>query len=87
MKRWYIRSGQPFPLFSAKGFNYRDLAIVHERNKGTNNHSAKLDDDKVRQIREKLASGTKRIELAKEYGVSTTTISDIARKKIWRDVR
>ncbi len=47
---------------------------------GANNHRARLDWQKVREIR---ASGDRYTDLAARYGVSLSTIKDIRRGRLW----
>lgn len=54
--------------------------------KGENNASAKLTEEKVRQIRSRKASGERTVALAAEFGISLTTAKDIIRRRIWKDV-
>ena len=53
---------------------------------GESSHSAKLTDDKVREIRKRLASGERRRDLVTEFGVSATCINEIARRENWKHV-
>jgi hypothetical protein len=46
----------------------------------------KLDLDKARSIRARLAGGEKTDILAIEYGVHTSTILDIKANRIWKEV-
>jgi hypothetical protein len=60
----------------------------HAMNMGLWSHSesnggAKLTNDQVEQIKLKLASGIKRIQIAKEYGVHRATIYRIEHGKLW----
>lgn len=50
---------------------------------GVRQHLSKLTDDQVREIR---AANATQDELAKRYGVSQTTISNIRRGRTWRHV-
>lgn len=52
---------------------------------GTDHPSARLTEDEVRTIRESSDSSTQ-AELAKEFGVSSSTISGIIRGRIWKHV-
>lgn len=52
---------------------------------GTTHHKAKLDPDKVREIR-KLASIMKQRDLAAQFGVAQGVIWNIIHKKFWKDV-
>lgn len=49
-------------------------------------HLAKLNDNKVIEIKNKLTNGIKGVELAKMYNISTTTISRIKLGKIWKHI-
>lgn len=53
--------------------------------RSTSHPNAKLDKEKVRDIRQRFAEGAKKFHLAKEYGVNPKTISDILINKIWKD--
>ena len=55
---------------------------------GEKSHSAKLNNSKVREIRQKYAAGgVLQIELAAKYGVSDCTISQVVNYKVWRHVK
>jgi predicted aldo/keto reductase-like oxidoreductase len=56
--------------------------------RGSLHHKAKLDDDKVRAIREEYAQGgTSYFKLAMKYDIeSTDTIGKIIRRKAWTHV-
>lgn len=54
--------------------------------RGVHCNGAKLDDDKVREIREKLSRGISHNKISKHYGVSRKTISKIANGKTWTHV-
>ena len=61
--------------------------VVRYGARGEKSGVAKLTNAKVRKIKQELASGEKRaVELAREYGVTSTTISDIKRGKLWKSV-
>lgn len=51
---------------------------------GENHYLAKLTDDDVREIR---ASNLKQHDLAKRYGVSQPTISEIQNRKVWAHIQ
>jgi DNA invertase Pin-like site-specific DNA recombinase len=46
----------------------------------------KLDPDKVRQIRRRYADGETQTAIARDYGVRSTTISELIRGNIWAHV-
>jgi len=47
-------------------------------------YSAKLTPEQVMEIRRRRAAGEMLADLSVEYGVGATTISNIARGKLWR---
>jgi hypothetical protein len=53
---------------------------------GSNNGAAKLDEETVRKIIARAATGIPHKQLARECGVSSTLIRQIVRRKIWRHV-
>lgn len=53
---------------------------------GSSNHGAKLNDDKVRDIRRRLADGARGAHLAREFGVSECVISLIKTGRRWGHV-
>ena len=53
---------------------------------GEENFAARLLESQVREIRIRYASGDRQINLATEFGVSQTTISDIICRHIWKHV-
>jgi hypothetical protein len=53
---------------------------------GENHPGAKLDEQRVLSIRERLSAGEKGRDLAKEYNVVFQTISDIKRRKLWKHI-
>lgn len=56
------------------------------RARGERNGSAKLTEDKVREIRRRCACGVSIRTLAKEYGVSPSVISNVFTRKTWGHV-
>lgn len=67
--------------------NYDDIRKSGKQ-KGVNNPASKLNDDQVREIRDRLVTyrwGDKK-KLANEYSVSTNVISRIASRKLWAHV-
>lgn len=53
---------------------------------GEENGKALLNEDQVIKIYEKLLSGEKSIDIAKEFGVNRSTIGNIKRKRLWKHV-
>lgn len=63
--------------------NNNDCTAKDRRLKGSQQKNSKLDEIKVRQIRQKYCEGIFQTTLAIEYGVSVMTISRVVRKKVW----
>jgi hypothetical protein len=78
----YVSDRYPYTGFTGSGEKYSNVI-----RRGTDNSRSKLTDDKVRSIRERLANGAKRDELAAEYGVCTDTIKAVGEKRTWRHVK
>lgn len=55
--------------------------------KGEKSGNAKLNENKVREIREELEKGTKAKILAEHYGVHVAVIYTIKNKKAWKHVK
>ncbi|MCF7805284.1 MAG: hypothetical protein K9N46_09875 [Candidatus Marinimicrobia bacterium] len=55
--------------------------------RGENHPQAQLTEEDVRRIRRKVESGALQKELAEEYGVTKTHISNIVRGKAWSHVK
>ena len=53
---------------------------------GTNNVNAKLTDEDVREIRAMYKAGTKRQEIADQFGIAVNHVGDIGKRRIWRHV-
>lgn len=69
---------------------WRTTRAAHENQKergtlldGVKNHNTKLTEKQVKAIRKKLKNGATTVALAKEYDVSTPTISDIKNGVTW----
>ena len=54
--------------------------------KGERHWAAKLTDDDVRLIRKRVASGEKQIDLQREFGLSSGTVSLVVHRKRWAHV-
>jgi hypothetical protein len=53
---------------------------------GTGKGSAKLDDEKVREIRRRLDGGERKTDLANAFGISPSTMTALAAGRTWRHV-
>jgi hypothetical protein len=56
-------------------------------NQGINHPSSKLNDDKIREIRQRLSSGEHPQDICQDYGVSMDAIRDIKRGRTWLHVQ
>lgn len=65
---------------------YREGKKAEAAARTTTHANAKLDKEKVRELRQRFADGAKKFHLAKAYGVHPKTIDDILNFKIWKDV-
>lgn len=71
----------------AKKFEYYGEEIFAEKNfKGSKNPIAKLDEAKVKIIKESLSKGIRQVDLARQYGVSKSVIFKIAKGDAWSHV-
>lgn len=59
-------------------------AAYRERVRGETNGNAKLSDEDVRDIRRRIAAGDMQARIAKEHGVSPSTIANIRTGRTWR---
>ena len=65
---------------------YKSGKMKAPEQKGADNPNAKLSEEDVREIRRKKEEGITHEELAKEYGVTKTTISQIYNRKLWSHI-
>ncbi len=54
--------------------------------KGSAHHNAKLDENKVREIRLAAVAGVSHMELGRRYGVSNVTVGHIVARRTWRHI-
>lgn len=66
--------------------NEADKTRKGRASRGTERWSAKLDEDRVREIRRRCASGERRLDLASEFGVSLASVDLIVTRKRWKHV-
>lgn len=64
----------------------KDLYIRPVGMESKRNQCSKLNKEKVKIIKSRLLNGENHLDIAKEYGVSRTTVLDIKKKKTWKDV-
>lgn len=66
--------------------NNRDQVLRGRTAKGEKNGTAKLDEARVGEIRQRFAGGESQGKLAREFGVTQPTVSVIVNRKHWRHV-
>lgn len=71
---------------TAHGFRVLGRAAPNNPSFGVNNGSAKLNPEKVQEIRHRLAKGEYQYLIAADYGVSQRLISLIGQRRIWAEV-
>ena len=82
------RCVNPEHLYSGdENTNGADAAERAPLRRGTDNVQAKLDPEKVREIRKRLAEGETYSSVARGFGVSHVNISNIAKGRIWSHVK
>lgn len=67
--------------------NVDDMYSKNRGQTGTKHHKAKLDDEKVKEIKKLLLLGVTMTRIAKDYGVSCGTIFFIKEEKIWKHIK
>lgn len=66
--------------------NENDKDAKGRRKRGSQTRKSKLDEARVRRIRELHASGVQQKLLARDFGVDITTINDVVQRQTWRHV-
>ena len=69
--------------WDTRSANEHDRILHGTHNRGQRHGLSKLKDEKVVEIKRKLADGQSARSLAKEYGVSQTAIGDIKKGRRW----
>lgn len=78
---------RPSHLFlGTKADNSRDMAEKGRSTQGIKDSQAKLDDDKVRLIRQQSAEGVSQPEIANRFGIDKSNVSRIVNRKTWKHV-
>lgn len=67
--------------------NMQDMVNRDRQLKGSRKPMSKLDEDRVMEIKKKIRNGMKNVDLAKEYKVDDSVISDIRHNKLWKHVK
>lgn len=66
--------------------NSKDAVKKGRMQHGTERHNAKLDDEKVKEIKKMLSLGVTKAFLSRKYNVSFMTISLIGKGKTWKHI-
>ena len=64
--------------------NSRDMTVKGRSSYGRKNGRAILSPDDILKIRERYLSGERPIDLSREYGVTSTNIIRIGKRKLWK---
>lgn len=70
----------------AKGRKPMGCAVLHAPQNGESNNNAKLTEDVVRRIKQRLAEGAHQCDVAREFGATKTNVWAIAHGKSWTHV-
>ena len=62
------------------------LALSGRHYHGERHHAAKLNAEKVRQVRDLIHAGASQQMVADTYGISPRTVRDVATRHTWQDV-
>lgn len=74
-------------FWGTKADNSADMVRKQRQKIGTEVHGAKLDADKVRDIRRRISSGQSQAEVAAVFGIAQSNVYLIANGKTWSHVR
>lgn len=66
--------------------NQRDMVAKGRSAKGEKQHSAKLTEEQVRDIRNRNPSQCSKMDLAREFGVRHSSIRSVLARRTWRHV-
>ena len=66
--------------------NIEDARRHHTMVTGQDHPLAVLNDNKVREIRQRNAAGVSQCQLAREYGVTQVAIHNVVKRKSWKHV-
>lgn len=69
-----------------KDLDEKAIQKIKEAHTGENSSNAKLNNNKVKEIKKRLCKGDTLKNIAKDYSVSTTVISNIKRNKTWSHI-
>jgi hypothetical protein len=67
--------------------NSADMTLKGRSTRGSKNATSKLKDDDIPKIRQLISLGVTLTRIAKDFGVSVSTICEISKGKRWRHIR
>lgn len=73
-------------ILTGKSWSHLGMDAIHVKASGGRHWNSVLTEETVSRIRERLASGDRASDLAREYGVSQSTIADIKHRRTWDHV-
>lgn len=74
------------PAHPSYGKRFCREPTAEERARGERNGSARLNSEKVREIRRLSAAGMRQVDLADRFGITQPNISKIVRREAWAHV-
>ena len=80
------RAAKRCPVDRSEGSKRGYAAHSEKWKRGPGHHNAKLDEEKVREIRQLWADGQSQQSIAGEYGLSQANVSSIVRRAAWKHV-
>jgi DNA invertase Pin-like site-specific DNA recombinase len=63
------------------------MTLKGRSTRGSKNATSKLKDDDIPKIRQLISLGVTLTRIAKDFGVSVSTICEISKGKRWRHIR
>ncbi len=81
-----LKGRSKFVPCNSRHFNIGKWRATHLSSKGSLHPGAKLNEEQARRIKAELARGVRGIDIAKAFGCSVHTVSNINRGKQWKHV-
>lgn len=66
--------------------NVQDAVMKGRIKKGSANVASKLNEEQVLEIRRRYSEGERQVDLAKEFGINTTTVFNLIVRKTWTHI-
>ena len=86
LKRGDSNGSRLYPERLMRGDSHWTRTTPEKVTRGTRVNTAKLTEEKVREIRLRVAAGQKQTSVAREFGVRNTNVSAIVRRETWKHV-